>query len=524
MQKILVIRFSSLGDVILTSPAILNLKLSFPDSHLVFLTKERFRSVVEMMDGVDEIVCLPDDAGTVGYLRILRQLDRSHFSRIVDLHGNPRSWLARRMLTADISALYQKRSVERRLIARRNNKRIPQTWPHTIDLYNSCINSLGAEVYCRRPLLHPPLETEQSSGDEFHGPPSVLIAPGAAHPNKQWEIEKFAEVAHHLYDHLGYRVFWAVASESDLVPGLQDTFPERQFVQLVNEPLHRLASILFECRLAVTNDSGLMHLASAVGTPVIAVFGPTHQALGFAPRGLFDRVVQVDEFCRPCSIHGQVPCWREERYCFTRIGPNMVYETAAELLGSGINSVKALFVDRDGTLIVDKHFLSDPEQVELIPGSVDALRIARQNGFQIVVISNQSGVARGYMTVEQVESVNARLLELLGQAGVDIDGVYFCPYFRDGTIPEYAVDSGYRKPGPGMAEMAARDLGIDLRRSIVIGDKIDDVSLGRVIGARSLMVRTGHGEKEAETLLAISPAWEKLVFENLLSAVKYVVS
>jgi D-glycero-D-manno-heptose 1,7-bisphosphate phosphatase len=172
---------------------------------------------------------------------------------------------------------------------------------------------------------------------------------------------------------------------------------------------------------------------------------------------------------------------------------------------------------------VEKDYLADPDQVELIEGAPQALKLAADAGYRVVILSNQSGVARGYFTIEQVERVNGRMLELLYRKGVKIDAVYFCPYYAGGSVEEFAVESNLRKPRPGMPEQAAGDLSLDLRRSVVIGDKADDVNLGRVIGARSLLVLTGHGKEEVSKLARRTTLDDEIVFEDILSAVKYAI-
>jgi len=132
-------------------------------------------------------------------------------------------------------------------------------------------------------------------------------------------------------------------------------------------------------------------------------------------------------------------------------------------------------------------------------------------------------VARGYFGIEQVEAVNNRLLSMLAAERVDVDGLYFCPYYENGAIPEYSVASELRKPRPGMAEQAALELNLDLRRSIVIGDKFDDYCLGKVIGAGSAMVLTGHGKEHLACLSGFRETGGKDLFENLLAAVQAVV-
>ena len=114
----------------------------------------------------------------------------------------------------------------------------------------------------------------------------------------------------------------------------------------------------------------------------MAIFGPTHPVLGFAPRGLFDRVIEVDEYCRPCSLHGRKECFREERYCFENISVESVVESAVEMIDQFDRTARAVFVDRDGTIIVDKDYLRDPERVELLEGSVAGLRSLQDQGFK----------------------------------------------------------------------------------------------------------------------------------------------
>ncbi|MCK4606770.1 MAG: HAD-IIIA family hydrolase [candidate division Zixibacteria bacterium] len=522
-KRILVIRFGSFGDIILTSAALANLRISYRGHSIVFLTKARFRPVVERFGSVDEIVTLPDSATMGDYYRLLLQLDDGSIDMVVDLHGNPRSWLARRLIGANRKVVYPKRRRERYRITRRR-KRIPDSWPHTIDLYNDAIAQLGTQVHCRRPVLPLLPATDGLKGLDAldKSQPLVAFAPGAAHPNKQWPMDKFAEVALQLNSTHNVAVLWLVTDADRGQSGLEDKLPPGSFVELVNYPIEQLADLIATARVTIANDSGIAHLSSAVGTPVVAVFGPTHPALGFAPRGLFDTVVEVDEACRPCSLHGRTPCYRNRRYCFDRVTSEMVGEVAAEQLELQAGVERALFVDRDGTLIVDKNYLDDPDRIEFEAGSIEALKLTRKMGLKIVVISNQSGVARGLFGIDTVERVNARLLDKLAAAGVEADGLYYCPHLPGGSVPEFSGVCNCRKPAPGMAEEAARQLGVRLQGSYVVGDKLDDLNLGQVIGARSFLVRTGHGRDEELRLRESCIGSSDCVTDNLLAAVKRI--
>ena len=154
-----------------------------------------------------------------------------------------------------------------------------------------------------------------------------------------------------------------------------------------------------------------------------------------------------------------------------------------------------VLIDRDGTINVERHYLSDPDQLALIPGVGTALRRLRQAGYGIAIITNQSGIARGYFDLERLAAIHARLAELLAAEGAGVDGIYICPHGPDD-------DCACRKPLPGMAEQAMAEHGFDPKLSTVIGDKEVDVALGKAIGAATFLVRTGHGEKYAATSAA----------------------
>ncbi|MFI5181370.1 MAG: D-glycero-alpha-D-manno-heptose-1,7-bisphosphate 7-phosphatase [Thermoanaerobaculia bacterium] len=151
---------------------------------------------------------------------------------------------------------------------------------------------------------------------------------------------------------------------------------------------------------------------------------------------------------------------------------------------------RLLFLDRDGTIMVEKGFPKDPAEVELIPGAGAAIRHLRSLGLRAAVISNQSGIGRGYLTHEDVARVNARLAELLAAEGAALDGLYYCPH-----APEDGC--ACRKPQRTLLDRAARELGGDLASSFFVGDKKDDVDAGRNVGATTFLVRTGYGEKQA---------------------------
>jgi histidinol-phosphate phosphatase family protein len=180
---------------------------------------------------------------------------------------------------------------------------------------------------------------------------------------------------------------------------------------------------------------------------------------------------------------------------FLDMGLPESYEAAQTLLPAWRKARSKPFVllDRDGTLIVEKNYLHDPAEVELIPGAAHALRLLREHGFGIALVTNQAGIGRGYYTEEDMANVNERLVALLRQEGVQLDAMYHCPHAPHDNC-------ACRKPLPGMAWLASGDLGFDPASSFVIGDKRCDIELARNIGATGILVRTGYGAEEEQHL------------------------
>lgn len=153
-------------------------------------------------------------------------------------------------------------------------------------------------------------------------------------------------------------------------------------------------------------------------------------------------------------------------------------------------SRRFVLLDRDGTINREVGHLSFPGQVELIAGSLDALRELSSLGLGLIVVTNQADVGRGTLAPERLDEIHARLAELLAGGGVELDGIYSCPHRPDDGC-------GCRKPEPGLAFRAAADHGFELASAFVVGDHASDVGLGRRIGATTILVRTGHGSEEA---------------------------
>ena len=152
-----------------------------------------------------------------------------------------------------------------------------------------------------------------------------------------------------------------------------------------------------------------------------------------------------------------------------------------------------VFLDRDGTVTEEVGYVNHPSRLRLIPGAAEGIRMLNGAGVSVILATNQAGVARGYFAEGLVKEVMARLNELLKAQGARLDAVYYCPHHPSAGAPPYRAECDCRKPKPGMLLKGALDLGLDLSRSFVVGDKISDVAFAKAAGARGIMVLTGYG-------------------------------
>jgi D-glycero-D-manno-heptose 1,7-bisphosphate phosphatase len=180
---------------------------------------------------------------------------------------------------------------------------------------------------------------------------------------------------------------------------------------------------------------------------------------------------------------------------------------------------RAIFLDRDGTIIEDPGYLDSCDKVRFLPKVSEAIKRLNESGFKVIVITNQSGVARGYFTEETLKEINRYICQLLAEQGASIDRVYYCPHHIEGIIEAYRKECYCRKPNPGMVEKATRDFDIDLRKSFVIGDKSIDVETGYRTGCRTILLASQESpDKQGE--MAVLPDH---VAPNLYEAVKWLL-
>lgn len=178
----------------------------------------------------------------------------------------------------------------------------------------------------------------------------------------------------------------------------------------------------------------------------------------------------------------------------------------------------AVFLDRDGTINVEKNYLHRIEDFEFIPGAPEAIRQLNQAGYLVLVVTNQSGVARGYFSLAEVDALHRHMVQRLAESGARIDGFYVCPHHPTAGQGIWRRDCSCRKGQPGLLLQAAAEHGIDLARSYMVGDKTADVEAGQRAGCSPLLVLTGYGQKTALNLAAKNLK----KFADLQAAAEYI--
>ena len=340
IKKTLIIRLSSLGDVILATPVINALKAKFPDSELFFLTKARYADLLKNDPRISSLVefdPVKGHKGVSGFMRLISELRSCDFDLLIDLHANLRSFLIRHLVESRIKLKYHKRWLRRWSMV--HLKFLKSKPAHTVDSYLEPLKKLDVEATESDPLIfvsrdglefsnHFLLEHRIEKDDIVVG-----VHPGAKWETKRWDAEKFARVGRSLAEKPGHKIMLlGDAEEVKLVEQVGRGIPAERIVRAVGLPLGKVMSLIKRCDCLITNDSGPMHIASALKVPVVAIFGPTHPKLGFAPIGSPNLVLCADVKCSPCSLHGEKKCSKKSRFCMDLIEPDMVIEAVERLL------------------------------------------------------------------------------------------------------------------------------------------------------------------------------------------------
>jgi lipopolysaccharide heptosyltransferase II len=563
VKRILVRGTNWIGDAVLTTPALMAIRKGFPKAKNVLLVKPAIAELLHHHPAVDEIVLYRDPgphAGLGGKLTLARLLRHGRYDLAILLQNAFEA--AAITALAGIPNRYGYATDGRSLLLTHRVPLIPKIRRrHQLHYYLELLRPLGIPVEPEPPMLRTTPGEDAEAIEHLRAcgvdPKKVLIGlnPGSIYGTaKRWLPERFAAVADRVAaEHGGVVLIFGGRGEEELGAAIAGMMTAPTLVLSGRTTMRRLMALIKPCRLFITNDTGPMHIATAFGVPTVAIFGPTDPATT-SPVGSRHELVRHPVDCSPCLLR---ECPIDHR-CMQGISVEMVHTAAMRQLrtigvspppspsplkgegniktspgapialptamGHGKGRVRGrneaapvVYLDRDGTLNFDPGYLNQPEQLRLLPGVGPAVARLNRAGFRTVVLSNQSGVARGLITQDQLEGIHKRLRELLAEHGAWLDGIFICPHHPD-------EGCNCRKPAPGLIHRAHLELGATLDNAIVIGDKATDMDLARNVGALAIFVRSGNAPQEEQARMAARGLEPDYVARDLTDAVRWILA
>ena len=317
MPSILILRLSSLGDIVLLTPLIRALRERFPESRIDLVLAKEYEAIVPLMEGISKVHVFDKKSGFRGLLGLRRILQKENYDYVFDLHNVLRTRILRLVLAQHHSVI-NKRTFRRWLLVRYKFDRLKQA-PDVIGRYFETAAPLGVKDAGVGPKLNIPSN---------HDAARIAIAPGSRHWNKRWPAANFAIVAKELVTR-GYHIdVHGSEADRDIAEWIAKELPPGSYTNFAGTlSLADATREIGKAGAIITNDSGLMHIAEAAGTRVIAIFGPTVTQFGFKPRAADAVVLEVKGlYCRPCTANGLEHCPEKHFRCMMEIAPEQAIE------------------------------------------------------------------------------------------------------------------------------------------------------------------------------------------------------
>jgi heptosyltransferase-2 len=344
VQKFYVIRFSSIGDIVLTTSVLAFLKFSFPNCRVIYITAPAFVPLLNRHPFVDEIIPYEKQQGIKDVLG-LRQFVRDKSLQdgiVIDLHGSTRSWLLRCMIKSSQKIVVAKKRWQRLLLVYLKINFLRHNPPHALRAVAEIASKLKL-TYSTSELMSFIERTFQKklgltslvSHQQQEDISQVIIAPAASFTTKQWSADKFYQLCELILLHSSAKVVLVAGPEDsfcDLFNSLQARFAQR-FVNLQGKlSLVEMVQTVAKGTLLVGNDSGPGHIAEALGIPIITIFGATHPDFGFKPHLAASTYITSSPWCSPCSLTGSLPCFRKEQVCMEQVQVAEVWQKVRSYL------------------------------------------------------------------------------------------------------------------------------------------------------------------------------------------------
>jgi lipopolysaccharide heptosyltransferase II len=334
IKKILVVRLSSIGDIILTTPLLRSLKKTWPDAHVTFVIKKQFEELLASCPYIDELITFDKNEGLPGLQRIKHSLKQQKLDLFLDIHKNWRSRYLRLGLGAGKITSYRKLIFKRTLlIGLKINlygeaKPVYERYFDSVKPYHITYDGMGTEIHIPEGKSNKVREALTKAGFCFDSP-LVILCPAATYLNKQWKPQGFVETAQRLIrDKSVFIVIHGGNGDKQLCSDIANQIGNRAVSMAGMFSLSESAALLHFASLVVANDSGLLHLAQSQQRPVIGIYGPTTRELGYFPVDLNSTVIETNVSCRPCTHNGLNHCPKKHFKCMNDITADQIIDAA----------------------------------------------------------------------------------------------------------------------------------------------------------------------------------------------------
>lgn len=483
-RNLLVRGVNWIGDSVMTLPALKALRKSLPETNISLLVKPWVSHIFENNPDINEVILYNEiPKGVTGKFKLSRMLGRKNFCTAILLQNAFDA-----AFIAFLAGIRERIGYDRDGRGAFLTTAVPvppdEKNTHQIYYYLNLLEQIGLPAAYSVPYIHLALNERLQAREllKYMKKPVLGVNPGATYGSaKRWFPERFAEVADwFIKDTGGSVVLFGGQSEVEIADEIyiRTNGGFRTLTSVVSlagkTSLRELITLISECDVFVTNDSGPMHIAYAVRTPLVAIFGSTEPQLTGPPQGYEENsiVIKPDLPCSPCF---ERTCKNNDMRCMYAVTSDEVFYGIKKILPDK----PAVFFDRDGTLCEDTGYISDMNDFHVF-NDIEEVRLLRGKGFKIIGVSNQSGIARGMVKEDFVRAVNSIFTSHYG-----FDDFYYCPHHPGEHCP-------CRKPEPEMLFRARSMHKIDLKKSFMVGDKESDMLLAKAVGAKGVLVQTGQ--------------------------------
>ena len=330
IQKIAIIRLSSIGDIILTTALIRCVYNKYPDAKISFIVKSAFYDLLKYNPHISEIITFDKNTGFKGLLELRKKIKKQKFDWFIDIHNNIRSNILKRGIGISLKTRYHKRIFKRTMLVKLNINRYPDTklvllrYFEAAGKMNVSYDQKGTDVlFSEKEALKVSSFLKSAGYDESK---IAVICPGASYKNKQWLITGFTEVTGFLLDQNYQVVLLGGKNDFDTCQEINELGKFNCLNLAGKMSLLESAALLKHSKITITNDSGMMHMAQSQNSPIVAIFGPTTKELGYFPMPENSEVVEIDVPCRPCTHKGLNHCPKGHFQCMKNINSEMVVQ------------------------------------------------------------------------------------------------------------------------------------------------------------------------------------------------------